>query len=198
MIINREFYARDAVRVAKELLGKILVRRINNYILSAMIVETEAYRSSDDPASHSYRGMTERNKVMFGEVGYSYVYFTYGMYYCLNIVAKDANTEAGAVLIRALEPLGGIDVMKKHRGKELYNLTNGPGKLTQALRIDKNLNGIDVTKEGVLYIINGYEIDDDIIEATPRIGIKVALDKYWRFYIKGNRFVSKVKPVYIA
>ena len=156
-----------------------------------MIVETEAYRSSDDPASHSYRGITNRNKVMFGEVGYSYVYFTYGMYYCLNIVAKDADTKAGAVLIRAIEPLEGIDVMKRNRGKELYNLTNGPGKLTQALKIDKSLNGIDVTKEGVLYLINGYKIDESRIEATTRIGIKVALDKQWRFYIKDNRFVSK-------
>ncbi len=191
-MLDRRFYARDTVKVARDLLGKILVRRINNHRLSGMIVETEAYRSSDDPASHSYRGMTDRNRVMFGEVGYSYVYFTYGMYYCLNIVAKDADTRAGAVLIRALEPLEGIDIMKKNRMKELYNLTNGPGKLTQALMIDKSLNGIDVTKEGALYIINGYKIDE--IEVTPRIGIKTALDKYWRFYIKGNRFVSKAKP----
>lgn len=192
-MLDRGFYARDTVNVAKDLLGKILVRRLNDHILSGMIVETEAYRSSDDPASHSYRGMTNRNRVMFGEVGYSYVYFTYGMYYCLNIVAKDADTKAGAVLIRALEPLKGIEIMKKNRDKELYNLTNGPGKLTQALKIDKSLNGIDVTKEGMLYVINGYKIDKEKIEATPRIGIKTALDKHWRFYIKDNKFVSKVK-----
>jgi DNA-3-methyladenine glycosylase len=191
-LLDRRFYARDTVKVARDLLGKILVRRIGEHKLSGIIVETEAYRSSDDPASHSYRGMTNRNRVMFGEVGYSYVYFTYGMYYCLNIVAKDTDTMAGAVLIRALEPLEGIDIMKKNRMKELYNLTNGPGKLTQALMIDKSLNSIDVTKEGALYIINGYKIDE--IEATPRIGIKTALDKYWRFYVKDNRFVSKVKP----
>ncbi len=191
-MLDRRFYTRDTVKVARDLLGKILVRRIGEHKLSGIIVETEAYRSSDDPASHSYRGMTNRNRVMFGEVGYSYVYFTYGMYYCLNIVAKDTDTMAGAVLIRALEPLEGIDIMKKNRMKELYNLTNGPGKLTQALMIDKSLNSIDVTKEGALYIINGYKIDE--IEATPRIGIKTALDKYWRFYVKDNRFVSKVKP----
>lgn len=198
MIIDRRFYARDTVRVARELLGKILVRKIDDKILSGIIVETEAYRSSDDPASHSYRGMTNRNKVMFGEVGYSYVYFTYGTYYCLNIVAKDPNTKAGAVLIRALEPIEGIDIMKMYRGKDLDNLTNGPGKLTQALKIDKSLNGIDVTKEGVLYIKNGYDIDKNDIIATPRIGIKIALDKYWRFYIKNNKFVSKAKPLYIS
>jgi DNA-3-methyladenine glycosylase len=198
LILERRFYARDTVKVAKELLGKILVRKIDDNILSGMIVETEAYRSSDDPASHSYRGITNRNKVMFGEVGYSYVYFTYGTYYCLNIVAKDPNTKAGAVLIRAIEPLEGIEVMKKHRGKELYDLTNGPGKLTQALKIDKSLNGIDVTREGELYIKNGYDIDENDIIATPRIGIKIALDKYWRFCIKNNRFVSKAKPLYIS
>ncbi len=193
MILDRSFYGRDTVIVAKELLGKILVRRINDKLLSGIIVETEAYRSSDDPASHSYKGITNRNKVMFEEVGYSYVYFTYGNYYCLNIVAKDKNSDAGAVLIRAIEPLEGIDIMKENRNKDLYELTNGPGKLTKALMIDKRLNGLDLTKEGILYVRDNNINNIEII-STPRIGIKTALDKYWRFYINGNRFVSKAKP----
>lgn len=188
--MDRRFYARDTVTVARELLGKILVRVIDNYRLSGIIVETEAYGSSDDEASHAYRGVTNRNKVMFGEVGYSYVYFTYGNYYCFNVVAKDSNKDAGAVLIRAIEPLEGIEIMKKNRRRE-DNLTNGPGRLTQALMIDRNLNGLDLTIKGPLYIINGYKLEEDEIVSTPRIGIKVGLDKSWRFYIKNNRFVSR-------
>jgi DNA-3-methyladenine glycosylase len=193
LILDRSFYRRDTIVVAKELLGKILVRKINDKLLSGIIVETEAYRSSDDPASHSYKGITNRNKVMFEEVGYSYVYFTYGNHYCLNIVAKDKSTDAGAVLIRAIEPLDGIDIMKWNRNKDLYELTNGPGKLTKALMIDKRLNGLDLTKEGILYVKNNNINNIEII-STPRIGIKTALDKYWRFYINGNRFVSRAKP----
>ena len=133
-ILSQEFYHRDTIDVAKDLLGKIIVRVIRGKILSGMIVETEAYRSKDDPGSHAYRGMTERNRVMFGEVGRSYVYFTYGNHYCLNLVAKDDSTAAGAALIRAIEPLHGIELMRKFRKiSDIYNLTSGPGKLTKAL-----------------------------------------------------------------
>ncbi|MEM2856070.1 MAG: DNA-3-methyladenine glycosylase [Candidatus Nitrosocaldaceae archaeon] len=192
MIIERPFYARDTVKVAQELLGKILVRVISDNILTAMIVETEAYKSFDDPASHSYKGLTKRNKPMFGEVGYSYVYFTYGNHYCFNIVAKDEKSSAGAVLIRAVEPLSGIEIMKKKRGvDDIYKLTSGPGRLTQALSIDKSLNEIDLTRECELYVINGYDIPIDKIESASRIGIRDALDKQWRFYIKDNPFVSR-------
>ncbi len=189
MILDRSFYERDTVLVARELLGKILVRVIDGHKLSGMIVETEAYRSSDDPASHSYRGMRERNKIMFGPVGYSYVYLIYGMYNCFNIVAKDKSRDAGAVLIRAIEPLEGIEIMRKNRNASLSNLTNGPGKVTKALMIDKSLNGIDVTKEGVLYVMNGYEVEQERIGASPRIGIRVGLDKHWRFFIKDKAVV---------
>ena len=112
-VLPREFYARETVKVAKELLGKYLVRKYNDKIISGIITETEAYRYKDDPASHAFRGMTERNKAMFGEVGRAYVYFTYGMYYCVNAVARSKNSEAGAVLIRSLKPSEGIDFYEK-------------------------------------------------------------------------------------
>ncbi len=191
-IIPREFYNRSTIDVAKDLLGKILVRVINGKILSGIIVESEAYRSIDDPASHSYRGKTERNSVMFGEVGHAYVYFTYGNHYCLNIVAKEDNVPAGAVLIRAIEPIEGIKQMQKFRKiDDLYNLTTGPGKLTQALSITKKQNGTDVTKKGETYILNGKDIDRSSVIATSRIGVSIALDKQWRFLIADNKFVSR-------
>ncbi len=191
-IIEKEFYDRNTIAVAKDLLGKMLVRVVKGGILSGMIVESEAYRSTDDPASHSYRGKTERNSVMFGEVGHAYVYFTYGNHYCLNIVAKDNDTPAGAVLIRAIEPMKGMSLMQKYRNtQDPYNLTSGPGKLTQALKITREQNGVDVTKKGELHILNGKGINESQIVAAPRIGIRVALDKQWRFLIADNKFVSK-------
>lgn len=191
-IIPQEFYGRNTIDVAKDLLGKILVRVVGRKTLSGVIVETEAYRSTDDPASHSYRGKTERNSVMFGEVGHAYVYFTYGNHYCLNIVAKEESTPAGAVLIRAIEPVEGIKLMHGLRKtNDLYNLTSGPGKLTKALNITKKQNGVDVTKKGEMYILNGNDASDSSIIAASRIGIRVALDKQWRFLIADNKFVSR-------
>ncbi|MGH9876077.1 MAG: DNA-3-methyladenine glycosylase [Nitrososphaerales archaeon] len=191
-VIEREFYKRNTVDVAKDLLGKMLVRVIDGKIVSGTIVESEAYRSTDDPASHSYRGKTERNSVMFGEVGHAYIYFTYGNHYCLNIVAKDDTTPAGAVLIRAIEPIEGISFMRRYRKTtDPYNLTSGPGKLTQALKVTKRQNGVDVTKKEELYIVNGKHIKESEIVATSRIGIRVALDKPWRFLIAENKFVSR-------
>ncbi|NMJ87656.1 MAG: DNA-3-methyladenine glycosylase [Thaumarchaeota archaeon] len=191
-IITREFYNRNTIVVAKDLLGKILVRVVGDKILSGIIVESEAYSSIDDPASHSYKGKTERNNVMFGEVGHAYVYFTYGIHYCLNIVAKEHNIPAGAVLIRAIEPIEGIEQMQKFRKtNDLYNLTNGPGKLTKALNVTKKQNGVDVVKKYEIYILIGREIDNSSIIATSRIGISTALDKQWRFLITGNKFVSR-------
>jgi len=192
VILSQEFYHRDTIDVAKDLLGKVIVRVVRGKILSGMIVETEAYRSKDDPGSHAYRGMTERNRVMFGEVGRSYVYFTYGNHYCLNLVAKDDSTAAGAALIRAIEPLQGIELMRKFRKiSDIYNLTSGPGKLTKALDITKDQNAVDVTKKGELYVTEGRRIDESQVIAASRIGINLGLDKKWRFLIKDNQFVSK-------
>jgi len=180
-IINRSFYDRDTVDVAQDLIGKILVRKIGKKIISGMIIETEAYRYKDDAASHSFVGMTERNKAMFGQVGKAYVYFTYGMHYCVNVVAKNNDFEAGAVLFRALEPMKGVDFMIKQRRTIISNLTNGPAKLTQALQITKKQYGEDLTKPSGLFVIEGREIKKSEIKARSRIGIKKATDKLWNF-----------------
>ncbi len=172
--------------VAKGLLGKKIVRKVGNQRISGIITETEAYRHKDDPASHAYRRKTERNKAMFEEVGRAYVYFTYGMYFCFNVVAKKPKAEAGAVLIRAIYPEKGIEVMKKNRGKtEEKNLVNGPAKLTQALNITKKQYGTDLTKDSNLFISEGLELQGKIMVA-PRIGIKTALDNLWNFKIQIN------------
>jgi len=182
--LPRKFYARDTIKVAKDLLGKHLIRKIGNTTISGIIIETEAYRYKDDPASHAYGGMTERNKAMFGQVGKSYVYFTYGMHYCVNVVAKGDRYNAGAVLIRALKPKKGIDTMIKNRKTNVIsNLTNGPAKLTQALDIDKKLYGVDFSKKSELYIMNGISLGKEIFK-DKRVGIKNGNDKLWNFKIK--------------
>lgn len=182
-VLPREFYTRETVKVAKELLGKNLVRKAGNKIMSGIITETEAYRYKDDPASHAFRGITERNKAMFGQVGRTYVYFTYGMYYCANVVARSKDVEAGAVLIRALKPVKGIDEMKKNRKtSSITNLTNGPAKLTQALKINKMQYGVDLSKKSELYITEGVDSRKKI-HANKRIGIKNGVDKLWNFKI---------------
>ena len=179
-ILPRTFYARNTVKVAKDLLGKTLVRKIGNKIISGIITETEAYRYKDDPASHAFRGPTERNKVMFGQVGIAYVYFTYGMHYCVNAVARSISYDAGAVLIRAIRPEKGIEEMFKNRGIDsLANLTNGPAKLTQAMKISKKQYGEDLTKASSLYITEGIKANR--ITSNSRIGIKNGNKKLWNF-----------------
>ena len=182
-ILPREFYSKDTVKVAKNLLGKKIIRKIGRHEISGIITETEAYRHKDDPASHAFRKITERNKIMFENVGLAYIYFTYGMHFCFNVVAKNPKVEAGAVLIRAIKPEKGISIMQENRGNtSLKNLANGPAKLTQALAITKEHYGIDITKNSKLYISEG--IKPKKIIASPRIGIKEATDKLWNFKIK--------------
>ena len=156
--LPRSFYSRSTSLVAKNLLGKILIRKLNNVLLSGIITETEAYGQNDDPASHAYSRITQRNHAMFEEVGHVYVYLTYGIHYCVNIVAKNNNVTAGAVLLRSLKPISGIQTMMKNRKTNtLLNLTNGPGKITQALKIDKQQYGHDLIKSNYLYItLKGY------------------------------------------
>ena len=184
-ILSRSFYTQDTVDVAKDLLGKLLVRRIGRQLISGTIVETEAYRYRDDQASHSFAGLTDRNKAMFGQVGKAYVYFTYGMHYCMNVVARDTNFEAGAVLLRALEPKQGINFMiRQRKTDQISNLTNGPAKLTQAMQITKKQYGEDLTKHSSLFITEGIKVQYSDIITRSRIGIKKATDKLWNFSIK--------------
>ncbi len=181
-ILPQHFYSRSALEVAPELLGKILSRRWQGETLSGRIVEVEAYLGRDDPASHAYRGKTPRNEVMFGPAGVSYVYFTYGMHFCMNVVTGKVG-EAGAVLIRALEPLSGIETMKRFRKKtSLYDLTSGPGKLTQALHIRRSENNARLLEEPLWISSDGFQVSRWI--QTPRIGIRVATRKPYRFILE--------------
>ena len=182
-ILPRKFYNRNTVQVAKDLLGKTLVRKTGKQKLTGIIIETEAYMGKNDPASHAARKKTERNKVMFGQVGYSYVYFTYGMHYCFNVVAKKEEDESGAILIRAIQPQQGIKIMIKNRKTDIIsNLSNGPGKLTQAMKITTKQYNVDLTRNSTLFISDG--IKPTKILAKPRIGIKVGIDKPWNFSFK--------------
>ena len=177
-ILDKNFFKQEAVVVAQELLGCILTYETKRGILSGKIVETEAYGGIDDKASHAAKGVTARNAVMFGEAGLAYIYLIYGMYHCLNVVTEPEDT-AGAVLIRALEPI-----------PPLKN-TNGPGKLCKSMQITRILNQVDLTKEdSLLWITMSQKIPDKKIVQTTRIGISVATDYKWRCYIKDNSFVS--------
>ncbi len=190
--LPRKFYLKDTEEVARKLLGKILVRETPEEILKGKIVETEAYYGLGDPASHAFRGKTPRSKIMWLEGGTTYVYFTYGMYFLFNVVTEEKG-KPGAVLIRAVEPLEGINLMKKNRNtEEIKNLTNGPAKLTQAFEITKKDNEIDLTsKESKLYLVNGEKIPNSKIISSGRIGISAGKKEKLRFYIKGNTFVSR-------
>jgi len=179
----------DAATAAKRLLGAELISTIDGKKVSAIIVETEAYDQTD-AASHSYRGQTERTKVMFGPSGFLYVYFTYGMHYCANIVVGQAG-EGAAVLIRAVEPQSGWDYIKERRGgKPDHELTNGPAKTCQALGINKSNYGHDLSKAPIRLKLHP-PVEAQNVVTTTRIGISEAKDVPWRFYIKDNPYVSK-------
>lgn len=192
-ILSRSFYNRDTALVSQELLGKIIVRTIDaKTILMGKIVETEAYTGIQDQASHAYGGKRIRNAPLFGPVGHAYVYFIYGMYYCLNFVSRAPGVPAGGTLIRAIEPLQGIEYMQQQRQLHaIHSLTNGPGKLTVALSITLALNNSDVTKKGPLFVIDAPAIAMHEQIVTTRIGISKAAQEQLRFYIKDNEFVSK-------
>jgi len=183
MLQKKEFYNQSALKVAQDLLGCFLMRRIGNEIIRTKIVETEAYEGLRDLASHASRGKTPRNAVMFGEPGLYYVYFTYGMHHMLNVVTGPKDHPA-AVLIRAVEPIDELDLK-----------TNGPARLTKALQIDKKFNEFPAfSKKSELWIESGEKIKKSEIISAKRIGIDYAgeyKDKLWRFYIKDNKFVSK-------
>ncbi len=192
--LPRSFYLRDSITVSKELLGKVIVRRIGQKVLNARIVETEAYVGEYDPASHAYQKITERNKIMYEQGGMVYVYFIYGNYYCFNIVSEKKGI-GNATLIRAVEPIDGVGIMKKLRGpvKNIYELSNGPAKLCLALNIDKKLYGEDVTVKGKIFISRSIRNEKVQMITTRRIGLNVGTDFPFRFFIKDNPYVTKHK-----
>jgi len=196
MILPASFYQRDTVKVARGLLGKKLVRIYKGKRLSGLIVETEAYTGVEDAAAHSYGGVpTPRTRTMYMGGGHAYVYFIYGMYWCLNFVTKKVN-EPEAVLIRALEPVENIEIMRKLRPvKKDKDLTNGPGKLCLALHIDKSLDGANLT-EPPLFVENmDFQIKPSQIVIAPRVGVDYAGPAaHWplRFYIRDNPYVSRL------
>ncbi len=194
--LSKKFYNGELLQTAKNLLGKIIVRKLRNHLLAGRIVEVEAYDGSVDEAAHSFKGITERTKVMFQEGGCLYVYFTYGAHYCANIVTGKQG-EGKAVLIRAVEPLNHFNILAKNRfskntlnDKEKFNLTNGPGKFCKAFSIDKTNNGTDLLSDKI-YLLNNRKINSRNIIETKRIGITKSVDLPWRFYIKENPYVSK-------
>ncbi|HLI84780.1 MAG TPA: DNA-3-methyladenine glycosylase [Bryobacteraceae bacterium] len=185
-ILKREFFERPTIEVARDLLGKVLVHGP----AAGIIVETEAYLGGDDLAAHSARGLTDRTRVIFGPPGHAYVYFIYGMYECLNIVAEPEG-KPGCVLIRALEPLAGLELMQQRRAaaRRIEDLASGPGKLALAMGITRAHNGADLTR-GALVVRAPEEPRRVEIDVTSRIGITNCADWPLRFVVRGNRFVS--------
>jgi DNA-3-methyladenine glycosylase len=191
--LPRSFYLRPTLAIARDLLGKFLFRQIGSKFLVGRIVETEAYSGSMDPASHAYRGKTERNAVMFREGGHLYVYFTYGMHFCANVVTESEG-KGCAVLIRAVEPLEGIDAMARARNlpaAEMRKLCSGPAKLCEAFGIGRKENGTDLCGS-TIWIAKPDGSEKRIrIARTRRIGISHAKDHLWRFTIADSPFLSR-------
>jgi DNA-3-methyladenine glycosylase len=197
--LSREFFARNAITVGRELLGKLLIRREGRKLLAGRIVEDEAYLGAADPAAHAYAGRTPRNAVLFGPPGHAYVYFIYGNHYCTNVSCMPEG-DAGCVLLRALEPVWGLEEMVEARGLELSEesptsqlrlVSSGPGRMSEALGITRARdNGKDLTsrQSGLWFADDGYR--PARIAVTPRIGIRKAVEEQLRFVIEGNPFVS--------
>ncbi len=194
-VLPRAFYDRSPEVVARALLGKVLVHRYDEEKLSGRIIEVEAYLGLDDPASHAAVGRTERNAVLFGPPGFAYVYFVYGMHFCLNVSCLPEG-QPGGVLFRALAPLHGVDTMRRLRGlpvaAKAQQLTGGPGRLCQALGITRaNTNGADVTSSRSRLHIVSDGCSPATAEATPRIGIRKATDKLLRFVLSPEQGVER-------
>ena len=193
--LPRRFYLQDTVTVARALLGCVLWRRRGRQLLAARLVEVEAYLGANDAASHARRGLrSKRNESMYLEGGHAYVYFTYGMYWCLNVVTQESDI-AEAVLIRAAEPLQGIESMRRRRpkAKRDHDLLSGPGKLCMALDIDRRLDGEPLDRDRLFLTERDVLVDESDIVVSPRIGVEGAVDAaHWplRFHLRGNRHVS--------
>ena len=192
--MNHPFFRQDTVELARKLLGCLLVHRTTDGVAGGMIVETEAYVGAVDKACHAYQNRSERTEIMYQDGGYAYVYFIYGMHHCFNVVTGSQG-EGSAVLVRALEPVIGLDLMQYRRNtKLLEGLCSGPGKVCQALGVTKNEYGLDLCDPASpLRLIRYRNIPDKQIVATPRINVAYAEEAAawpWRFYVKGNAFVS--------
>jgi DNA-3-methyladenine glycosylase len=194
--LKKSFYRRELLDVARDLLGKVIVKAGGDKILAGKIVEVEAYHGDFDKAAHSYVGITKRNEIMFEAGGYLYVYFTYGAHHCCNVVTGKKG-QGTAVLIRAVEPVEGIDSMIRNRfgrkiknDKDIFNLTSGPGKVCQSFSIDRTHSGTDLTGNKI-FILNGEKIKSKDIGVSKRIGITRSVDLPWRFFIKNNPYLSR-------
>ncbi|HCY74952.1 MAG TPA: DNA-3-methyladenine glycosylase [Ignavibacteriales bacterium] len=195
-VLPRKFYIRPVLTVAKDLLGKVLIRQNGKTLFAGRIIEVEAYDGNVDEAAHTFKGKTKRNEVMFNEGGYFYVYFTYGAHFCCNVVTGKQN-HGSAVLIRALEPLSGIDEMIKNRfgrklknEKEIFNLTSGPGKVCKAFGFNREHTGLDLTNSQV-FILDRPKLKKDRIGISKRIGITKSINLQWRFFEIGNPYLSR-------
>ena len=191
MKLNKDFYLCDGIALSRDLLGKVLCRRTEKGILKARIVETEAYMGQGDKAAHASKGKTDRTAVLFEEGGKTYIYLIYGMYCCLNISANSKDIP-DCVLIRALEPLDGADIMRRNRNTDkIYNLCSGPGKLCQAMQLTKQDNATDLTGDRIWLEDDGFVVNE--IAASKRINIdyaEEAVDFLWRFYIPDSPYLS--------
>ena len=197
MRLTRAFFARDTLSVARDLLGRRLVRVMDGERISGKIVETEAYVGEDDEASHARPGPTDRNASMYGPPGHAYVYLIYGMYHCFNVVTQRKGYPA-AVLIRALEPMEGLSFMRDRRGRvgarDPRKLTSGPGRLCQALAIDQSHDGLDLcASDALLFLERGESVAEDAVATSPRINVRgdeAAVSVPWRFRVRENPHVS--------
>ncbi|MBX2989589.1 MAG: DNA-3-methyladenine glycosylase [Bacteroidetes bacterium] len=198
--IRRRFYLQPTLQVARQLIGKFLVKKLNDEILIGRIVETEAYLGEKDPASHAYNGMTRRNEVMFGKGGHLYVYFTYGMHFCCNVVTEEAGI-GHAVLLRAVEPVQGFGTMARRRHIRPESETakrdvcNGPAKLCEAFGIGQEENGVDLCAGSVWLAEERSQKRPVAVVRTTRIGITQGTQHKWRFHMKDNPYVSKGRPM---
>ena len=192
-ILPRSFYDRETEIVAREMLGAILECTTPRGKASGIIVETEAYVGEHDAACHAAAGRTKRTAPLYGNPGISYVYFIYGVHWCFNAVTRREGLPS-AVLVRAIEPLTGVDLMRERRGPRVsgVTLTNGPGKLCAALGIDGSLNGLPLQR-GALVIRSGGRVPDDLVRITPRIGITKAADWPLRYFVRDNPYVSRTR-----
>ncbi len=196
--LPREFFDRPALEVAPDLLGRVLAHVTPEGLVAVRLTEVEAYAGEHDPGSHAYRGMTARNVVMYGPPGHVYVYFTYGMHWCMNLVCEPPGT-AAAVLVRAGEVILGLDLARTRRpaARADRDLARGPARLCQALGIDQSLNGADACDAGPLYVLDGlpgWRPPPEQVARGPRVGVVGAADRPWRFWIRGDPTVSDYRP----